>query len=224
MTAARDRKKPISPFSSNGKRAARVIAYLRVSTMEQDVAGQKLAVLDHARKLGLMVDEFIEVEMSSRKDAVARRIDELLAKLAAGDVLMVSELSRLGRSVSEVLQAVNCLAARKVRIVVVKQNIDLAEGRQDISSKVTITLFSLFAEVERDLLAERTRMALAARRAAGVKLGRPKGSTGKSVLDDRRTAIEELLRHRVSKAAIARMMHVSKSTLHAYLATRGIAA
>jgi len=219
-----DRNKSHSPFSSNTVRAARVIAYLRVSTVEQDVAGQKLAILDHARKLGMVIDEFIEVEMSSRKDTVSRRIDELLAKLQQGDVLIISELSRLGRSVSEVLQAVNYMAARKVRVIVVKQNIDLAEGHQDISSKVMVTLFSLFAEVERDLLSERTRMALAARRAAGVKLGRPKGATGKSVLDDRRAAIEELLRHRVSKAAIARMMAVSKSTLHSYLTTRGIAA
>jgi DNA invertase Pin-like site-specific DNA recombinase len=225
MQPKTNRKNSQSRFLSNEViTAQRVIAYLRVSTTEQQVDGQKLAVLDHARKLGMVVDEFFEVEMSSRKDTVSRRIDELMEKLRQGDVLILSELSRFGRSLSEVVQAVNHLAARNVRIIVVKQGIDIQGGVQDMSSKVMVAMFSLMAELERDLISERTRMALSARRAAGVKLGRPKGVTGKSVLDDKKTAIEELLRHRVSKSAIARMMSVSKSTLHSFLNTRGICA
>lgn len=218
-----DRKKSISTFSSNDTQNGKVIAYLRVSSaLKQDVEGQKYLVLDHARKLGLFINEFIEVEMSSRMDTVSRRIDELMGKLNPGDILILSELSRFGRSLSEVVQAVNHLAARNVRIIVVKQGIDIQGGVQDMSSKVMVAMFSLMAELERDLISERTKMALAARRAAGVRLGRPKGSTGKSVLDGKRQSIEELLQFKVSKSAIARMMSVSKSTLHSYITSRGI--
>jgi DNA invertase Pin-like site-specific DNA recombinase len=218
-----DRKKSISTFSSNDAQNGKVIAYLRVSSaLKQDVEGQKFLVLDHARKLSMIIDEFIEVEMSSRKDTVSRRIDELMGKLNPGDVLILSELSRFGRSLSEVVQAINQLVARKVRVIVVKQNIDIQDGKQDMSSKVTVAMFSLMAELERDLISERTKMALDARRAAGVRLGRPKGSSGKSVLDDKRQTIEELLKFQVSQAAIARMMSVSKSTLHSYITSRGI--
>jgi DNA invertase Pin-like site-specific DNA recombinase len=224
MNTKTGRKNTTSTFSSNAARTGSVIAYLRVSTDRQDMDGQRLAVLEHARQLGLVVSKVIEVEVSSRKDTSSRRIDELMSDLSNGDTLILSELSRLGRSLTEVVHAINQLVLRKVRVIVVKQGIDIQEGKQDMAGKVMVAIFSLLAELERDLISERTTMALAARRAAGVKLGRPKGSTGKSVLDGRRSAIEELLRHKVSKSAISRMMSVSKSTLHSYLSTRCICA
>jgi DNA invertase Pin-like site-specific DNA recombinase len=224
MAAKTDRNKSKSTFSSVAPVAGRVIAYLRVSTDRQDLDGQRLAVLDHARQLGLVVTKIFEIEISSRKDTSVRRVDELMSDLESGDTLILSELSRLGRSLTEVVHAINQLVSRKVRVIVVKQGIDVQDGIQDMASKVMVAVFSLMAELERDLISQRTTMALAARRAAGVKLGRPKGSTGKSVLDGRRAAIEELLRHKVSQAAIARMMSVSKSTLQSFMANRGIAA
>lgn len=222
MSNKTDRKKSDKTFFSNTDENGRVIAYLRVSTDRQDMDGQRLAVLDHARKLGLVVSKMFEVEMSSRKDTTSRRVDELLLDLKSGDTLILSELSRLGRSLTEVVHAINQLVARNVRVIVVKQGIDIQDGKQDMAGKVMVAMFSLLAELERDLISERTSMALAARRAAGVKLGRPKGATGKSILDDKRQSIEELLKFQVSKAAIARMMSVSKSTLHSYISSRGI--
>jgi len=218
------RKKAAQTFSSNATATGRVIAYLRVSTDKQDMDGQRLAVLEHARQLGLVVTKVIEVEVSSRRDTASRRVDELMTDLSTGDTLILSELSRLGRSLTEVVHAINELVMRKVRIIVVKQGIDIQEGKQDMAGKVMVTMFSLLAELERDLISERTTMALAARRAAGVKLGRPKGAVGKSVLDGKNSTIEELLRHRVSKSAIARMLSVSKSTLSSYITSRGITA
>lgn len=222
MAVKTDRNKSESTFSSNAAENGRVILYLRISTDRQDMDGQRLACLQSANERGLVVTKIFEVEVSSRKDTAIRRVDELMQDLRSGDTLILSELSRLGRSLTEVVHAINLLVARKVRVIVVKQGIDIQDGKQDMAGKVMVAMFSLLAELERDLISERTCMALAAKRAAGIKLGRPKGSTGKSVLDDKRTSIEELLKFQVSKAAIARMMSVSKSTLHSYIASRGI--
>jgi len=172
--------------------------------------------------MGLIIDEIMELEISSRKDLVARRVDELTDKLFGGDVLIVSELSRLGRSLTEVVSLINALTDKGVRIIAVKQGLDIKDGTQDMAGKVMVAIFSLLAELERDLISDRTRMALAARRAAGVKLGRPKGLKGHSKLDDKLEAITQLLRHRVSKSAIARMMGVGKSTLVDYVRSRRI--
>lgn len=222
MPSATERKKSETTFSPNATNQQRVIAYLRVSTNQQDVDGQRLTVLDHAQRLGLVVDEIMELEISSRKNLVARRVNELTEKLAAGDVLIVSELSRLGRSLSEVVSLINSMVAMGIRIIAVKQGVDIKDGKQDMAGKVMVAIFSLLAELERDLISERTKMALNARRAAGVTLGRPKGSTSYSKLDDKLEAITQLLRHRVSKSAIARMMGVGKSTLADYVRSRRI--
>lgn len=222
MPSSIDRKKSKETFSPNTQRKQRVIAYLRVSTNQQDVDGQRLTVLYHAQKLGLVVDEIMELEISSRKDLVARRVDELSDKLICGDVLIVSELSRLGRSLAEVVSIINAMVAKGVRIIAVKQGLDIKDGKQDMAGKVMVAIFLLLAELERDLISERTKMALDARRAAGVKLGRPKGLKGHSKLDDKLEAITQLLRHRVSKSAIARMMGVGKSTLVDYVRSRRI--
>lgn len=195
------------------------LAYIRVSTDKQDLKNQRLEILEYARKNGLTVDEFIEVEISSRKDKDKRRINELFGKLIAQDTLIVSELSRLGRSTAEVINMVNALIEMKVRFIAIKQNI-IINGKNDMQTKIMITMFSLFAELERDMISSRTIQALAAKRAQGIKLGRPKGALGSSKLDDKREHIEELLKHKVAKAAIARMLGVSRITLHNYIESR----
>ena len=128
-----------------------------------------------------------------------RRIEELLGELAAGDRLVVSELSRLGRSLSQVIQIVDELVKRKVRFIAIKEAIRF-EGKQDMQTKVMVALFGLFAEVERDLISERTKEGLAAARAKGRLLGRPKGSLGTSKLDGKEGEIRMLLEKEVSKA------------------------
>jgi DNA invertase Pin-like site-specific DNA recombinase len=161
------------------------------------------------------------VEISSRKDKDKRRITELFDKLKGEDTLIVAELSRLGRSTVEVISMVNTLIDMKVRFIAIKQNL-VINGKNDIQTKVMITMFSLFSELERDMISNRTVEALKAKRAAGIKLGRPNGRLGISRLDDKRGHIQELLNHRVSKSAIARMLRVSRTTLIEFIDSRNI--
>ena len=160
----------------------KTVAYLRVSTAQQDVRSQRLAILEYARKHDLRIDDFIEATASGQASEKRRRLDELLNGLQRGDRLIVSELSRLGRSLGQIVAILDALAKAGVAFVALKEDIRV-EGKRDIQTKVMTTLFALFAEVERDLISERTREGLAKARASGRKLGRPKGSLGVSRLD-----------------------------------------
>src|SRR3954467_10140013 len=184
-------------------RVMKTIAYLRVSTGSQDLANQKLAVLDYARQKRFAIDRFVEAQVSSRKGPAERRVEELLGSLEAGDRLVISELSRLGRSLGQVIQLVDELVKRKARFVAIKENIRF-EGKQDLQTKVMIALFGLFAEVERDLISERTKEGLVAALARGRLLGRPKGSLGTSKLDGKEGEIRKLLEKGVSRRSLAR--------------------
>lgn len=203
-------------------RAMKTIAYLRVSTGSQDLDNQKLAVLDYARQKRFAIDRFIEAQASSRRGRPRRRIEELLGSLEAGDRLVVSELSRLGRSLGQVIQFVDELVKRKVRFVAIKEDIRF-EGKQDLQTKVMIALFGLFAEVERDLISERTKEGLVAARARGRLLGRPKGSLGTSKLDGKEGEIRKLLEKEVSKRSLAKIMDVSPTNLRHFIRTRKLA-
>ena len=176
----------------------KTVAYLRVSTRSQDLANQKLAILEFSQKRRFPVDQFIESRISSRKSPLERRIDEMLGTLQPGDRLLVSELSRLGRSLSQVIQIVETLVRRKIRFIAIKEAIEF-DGQQDLRTKVMIALFGLFAEVERDLISERTKEGLAAAKAKGKRLGRPKGALGTSRLDGKEQDIRALLGKDVSK-------------------------
>jgi DNA invertase Pin-like site-specific DNA recombinase len=197
----------------------KTVAYLRVSTGSQDLANQKMAVLDYARQKRFTVDQFVEVQASSRKNPAQRGIEELLGTLAAEDRLVVSELSRLGRSLGQVIRIVDELVKRKIRFVAIKEAIRF-EGKQDMQTKVMFALFGLFAEVERDLISQRTKEGLAAARAKGRLLGRPKGALGKSKLDGKEEEIRMLLEKTVSKASIAKILGVSRTALHHFIRTR----
>jgi len=199
----------------------KAIGYIRVSTDSQDTKNQRHEILEFAHGKKIKIDKFIEIEISSRKSQSKRRIEELWAILNSGDILIVSELSRLGRSTAEVINLVNDLVKRKVRFISIKQNIDIY-GTNDVTSKVMVTMFSLFAELERDLISDRTRHALAARKAAGVVLGRPKGSIGKNSLDEKKSEIEKLISLGVSKASVAKICGVKRSTLLYYINSRGL--
>ena len=208
-----------SPFPLFVARGMKTVAYLRVSTGSQDLANQKLAVLDYARQKRFAIDRFVEAQASSRKGRDTRRIDELLEVLEAGDRLVVSELSRLGRSLGQVIQLVDELVKRKIRFTAIKEDIRF-EGKQDLQTKVMIALFGLFAEVERDLISERTKEGLAGARAKGRLLGRPKGSLGPSQLDGKEGEIRLLLEKEVSKRSIAKIVGVSPTTLRHFVRTR----
>lgn len=173
----------------------KTIAYIRSSTNKQDVNNQRLEILEYARKHDLKVDDFIEVTMSTKRTPKQRRIDILLQQLTESGTLIATELSRLGRSTAEVISLINQLLQQNVRVILIKQNLDITADKngQDMSSKIIITLFSLFAELERDLISMRTREALAAKKAQGIKLGKPVGSIQKSMYDKDLDKIKEWL-------------------------------
>ena len=192
---------------------SRNFAYLRVSTDTQDLKNQKFEILNYCHRQKLRVNKWLSIEISSKRSTKDRRIDELLALLKPGDRLIVSELSRLGRSTGEVIQLINQLSEMKVELIAIKQSLKInTKNRKDMTSKVMVTIFSLLAELERDLISERTRTALAQAKAAGKKLGRPKGP-GKSRLDGREDEIKDLLSKGVTKVNIARILGVAWGTL-----------
>jgi DNA invertase Pin-like site-specific DNA recombinase len=180
---------------------SKTIAYIRASTDKQDLNNQKLEIFEFAKKNKLAVDDFIEMTISSRKTSKERRIDEMLSILNDADTLIVTELSRLGRSTAEVIGLVNELIKKQVRIIAIKQNLDMKQ--HDMTSKVMITLFSLFAELERDLISLRTKEALANKKAQGIQLGKPKGTVQKSKFDKDIDKINELLTLGLSVRKIA---------------------
>ena len=201
--------------------AVKTVAYLRVSTPLQDVRSQRLAILEYARANDVRIDEFIEATASGQASEKRRRLDELTGLLQRGDCLVVSELSRLGRSLGQIVTILDALAKAGVAFVALKENIRV-EGRRDIQSKVMTTLFALFAEIERDLISERTREGLARAKASGRKLGRPKGSLGVSRLDGKEDEIRRFLELGVSKTAIAKITGVSRTALYSFMSTRGL--
>ena len=194
-------------------------AYLRVSTGGQDLDQQKLAILDYARRHRTPVADFVEVHGSAGSPAQREQLLGLIDALQPGDRLIVSELSRLGRSLNQILQIVDRLMSKGVRLVAIKESIRF-DGKQNLQTKAMIALFGLFAEVERDLIAERTKEGLAAAKAKGKQLGRPKGALGKSKLDGKEEEIKRLLQKKVSKASIARIVDVSPMTLENFIRTR----
>jgi DNA invertase Pin-like site-specific DNA recombinase len=199
----------------------KTIAYVRVSTNTQDVTHQRLAILEFARTERLVVDAFLESQASARHSLKARHLGVLFDSLERGDTLIVSELSRLGRSVGEIVTTVDRLVHHQIRVFALKEGLRLT-GAQDLQSRVIVTLFGLFAEIERGLLSLRTQEALATARAAGKRLGRPPGALGKSRLDGKEQEIQTLLGLRVSKASIAKMTGVDRSTLAHFIQSRGL--
>jgi DNA invertase Pin-like site-specific DNA recombinase len=139
--------------------------------------------------------------------------------VAEGDTLMVSELSRLARSVGQILTLIDRLIKKRVTLIAIKEGITLA-GKADLQTKVMITLFSLFAEIERDLISERTREGLDKARKNGKSLGRPKGRLGKSRLDGKEAEISQLIEKGVSKASIAKIFSISENGLTHFIKTR----
>ncbi|MDF2867480.1 MAG: Resolvase protein [Gammaproteobacteria bacterium] len=202
---------------------SKIMAYIRASTDKQALSHQKLEILEFAHKQNLKVDEFVEMTISSRKTSKDRRIDELLEKLGSTDSLIVTELSHLGRSTAEVISLINALIQRNIRIIIIKQGIDIQQ--QDMQSKVMLTLFSLFAELERDLVSLRTKEALAAKKAQGQKLGKPKGILQKSKFDADIAKIKELLGYGLSVRKITKVLGYSNHiALNTYINKRNLLA
>jgi len=193
-----------------------IIGYLRVSTGGQTVENQRLAIYD----AGYKPDHWFEISASSRVPRQKRKIGELLDTLRENDTLVVTELSRLGRSTGQIAMLVDRLLNGKVKLHCLKENIRLdGSGKTNIQSKVMITMFSLFAEIERDLISERTREGIERARSEGKVLGRPKG-IGRSKLDIHRADIEKWCSKGISVASISKLTGASWTTVNHYIKTR----
>jgi DNA invertase Pin-like site-specific DNA recombinase len=199
----------------------KTVAYVRVSTDTQDVTHQRLAILEFARTERLAVDAFLEVQASARRSGQVRQLDVLLGSLAPGDALIVSELSRLGRSVGEIITLVARLMHHQGRVFALKAGLRLT-GVQEVQSRVMVTLFSLCAEIERALLSLRTKEALATARGAGKRLGRPPGARGTSKREGKEHEMHPFLALQVSKASIAKITGVDRATLYHCIRSRGL--
>jgi DNA invertase Pin-like site-specific DNA recombinase len=192
----------------------KVIGYIRVSTDKQDLDKQRHLLLGFAQSQKLLISEFIHAEISSLKSTKERRIDELLEKLNKGDVLIVAELSRLGRNMLQTLNIINALSEKGVVIHFVRQPELSTTGSH---TKLLLAIYSYFAESEREFISTRTKQGLAAARAKGVKLGRPKGSRNKHrPLASFKEQIRELLEVGLSVASIRKIVNRQMETPLSY--------
>jgi DNA invertase Pin-like site-specific DNA recombinase len=198
---------------------AKVIGYLRVSTVDQGTEKNKLDVLGFANAKGLLKVKFVEERISGRTPWRKRELGSVVDSLDKGDILIVPKISRLGRSLVELLEVLNVLTDKDVAVYSVKENFKL--NGKDMQSKVMRTMLGLFAEIERELISARTKEGLQAARKKGSQLGRPKGK-GKSKLDQYRLEIEALLLNGSTKTFIAARYGCTPVTLSNWLHKTGL--
>ena len=196
----------------------RTIAYLRVSTIDQNLEKNKADILHLANDKNLGRVEFIEEKVSGKISWKQRKIGPLLNELKKGDTILLSEFSRLGRSMLECMEIISMAIDKGIKIYTVKGGWQLDDT---IQSKGMAMVFSMAAEIERDLISKRTKEALNSVRASGVKLGRPKGP-GKSKLDLVRLEIEALLGTGSTQKFIANRYNVTQPTLCNWLKKNNI--
>ena len=189
-------------------------AYLRVSTFEQNTDKNKLDILKFANDKKLGNVEFVEEQISGKSNFKDRKLGKLLNIMKKGDILIVPELSRLARSVSQILEVIDITKQKEIKLYAIKEN--FSNDEQSITATVTSTIFALVAQIERDLISLRTKEALQAKKATGTKLGRPKGR-GKSKLDKDREEILKLIRLKVPKTIIAKQYSTTVANLSRYL-------
>lgn len=190
-----------------------IYSYIRVSSDQQNCANQKYEVECYAAKNNITINEYIEETISSRKPLKDRKLGKLLNKLSKGDIVISTEISRLGRNMLEVMGILQTCLEKDCEIITIKENYHLGA---DIQSKVLAFAFSLAAEIERQLISQRTKECLKRLKNEGKHLGRPYGFTYKK-LKKKHNKIIDLLYKKVSKAEIARLMGCSWATLHRYI-------
>jgi DNA invertase Pin-like site-specific DNA recombinase len=185
--------------------------YIRVSTDKQTVENQRFEIARFCEHENITIDHWFEETISGTKEPDKRKLGALLAKLQKNDILICAELSRLGRSLMMIMDILNQCLKREVQVWTIKDNYRLGS---DISSKVLAFAFGLSAEIERNLISQRTKEALARKRAEGVVLGRPQGRKSSRVkLTGREEDIARLLKRGYSKSRIARRLKVHRITL-----------
>ncbi|MBU0470827.1 MAG: recombinase family protein [Nanoarchaeota archaeon] len=191
----------------------KTIGYLRVSTLGQDLRKNKADIILLANDNNLGKVYWVEEKVSGRVHWKRRKIAEILDELQKGDNLLISELSRLGRSMLECVEILSIALKKEINIYSVKGSWKLDSS---IQSKIVAMVFSMASEIERDLISQRTKEALRAKKQAGFKLGRPKGA-GKSKLDKFRPEIEALLKNGSTQKFIAKRYGTTESNLHRWM-------
>lgn len=192
-----------------------VYGYIRVSTDQQTIENQRFEILNYASKHKIKIDAFIHETISGTTQFTKRRLGKLLKDLKKGDTLIASELSRLGRSLYMIMTILNICLTKDVKVITIKDKFHLADN---IESKVLAFAFGLSAEIERQLISQRTKEALTRLKQEGKKLGRPQGSKGKHPkLENEREQIEMYLEKGRSKSWIARHYKIHVNTLYNYI-------
>lgn len=192
-----------------------IYGYIRVSTDKQTVENQRFEITNFSEKKKISIDNWIEETVSGTKDPDKRALGKLIKKMSAGDVLICSELSRLGRSLFMIMDVLSVCMKKDIELWTIKDNYRLGS---DISSKVLAFAFGLSAEIERNLISMRTKEALARVKAEGKILGRPKGAKSKKLkLTGRESQIKEMLIKKIPKTQIAKKLKVDRNTLHSFI-------
>ena len=192
-----------------------VIGYIRVSSNKQTYAHQHFEIEQFAKSQGLKIDNWMEETISSRKALKNRKLGALLETLQENDILITCEISRLGRSLLEVMRILETCLNKNCQVGTLKENYRLGN---DIQSKVLAFAFSLAAEIERNLISQRTKSSLANLKASGKKLGRPFSAESKKLkLSKNAKKVRNLLEKGISKSQIARILGVQRSTLRHFI-------
>ncbi len=192
-----------------------IYGYIRVSSDKQTTANQKFEIDNYCKSQGLYLDKLIEEIISSTKKIEERKLGKLLRQLKKDDLLIVSELSRLGRNLMQIMKILHDCMENEIRVITVKEGYELGNN---INSKVLAFAFGLSAEIERNLISQRTKEALARKKSEGAILGRPKGSkTLKHKLKDRETHLKSMIEKGFSYTLIAKKLKVHRTTVSNYL-------
>lgn len=192
-----------------------IYGYVRVSTDKQTLENQEFEINSFCEKEGLKIDKWIMETISGTKDFEKRKLGKLLKRLKSGDMIICTEISRLGRNLLQIMTILNVCMRKDTQVWTIKDNFRLGA---DIQSKVLAFAFSLSAEIERNLISQRTKEALARIKASGKKLGRGFGSKNKKhILDGKENDVIKLLNKGVPKTQIAKLMNVSIFTIYSFL-------
>lgn len=192
--------------------------YIRVSSDKQTVENQRFEINNFCKRESINIDGWIEETISGTKNYDKRKLGKLLGKIKAGDLILCAELSRLGRNLFMIMEILHICMKKECKVWTIKDNYRLGD---DIQSKVLAFAFGLSAEIERNLISQRTKEALARKKAEGVVLGRPVGRKSSKVkLSGKDVAIQELLNQGLSKCAIARIFKVHRMTVDSYIRNR----
>lgn len=192
-----------------------IYGYIRVSTDKQNVENQRFEIENYCKERGMIVCSWIEETISGTKKIDQRKLGKLLNKLKKDDILICAELSRLGRNMFMIMSILNYCMEKEIKVWTIKDNYRLGD---DLTSKVLAFAFGLSAEIERNLISQRTKEALAKKRAEGIILGRPKGKKSSYYkLSGKENLIEELLNKGIPKTQIAKILNVHRNTLSKYM-------